>query len=101
MVVEDNVLIDSSNGVLSSDLISYWYETGRINDLTIRNNIIDTCLAEGILIYVAGYDENTPLVHDRIEISGNTIKNTGTLYKAEPISAKGVKNLVLKDNIIE
>lgn len=101
MVVEDNVLIDSSNGILSSDLISYWYETGRINDLTIRNNIIDTCLAEGILIYVAGYDENTPLVHDRIEISGNTIKNTGTLYKAEPISAKGVKNLVLKDNIIE
>ena len=101
MVVEDNVLIDSSNGVLSSDLIAYWYETGRINDLTIRNNIIDTCLAEGILIYVAGYDENTPLVHDRIEISGNTIKNTGTLYKAEPISAKGVKNLVLKDNIIE
>ncbi len=101
MIVEDNVLIDSSNGVLSADLISYWYETGRINNLIIRNNIIDTCLAEGILIYVAGYDENTPLVHDYIEISGNTIKNTGTLYKAEPISAKGVKNLVLKDNIIE
>ena len=51
-----------------------------------------------INIGVSGFEgEETPVIHEKIEISGNTFKD----ITHTDIIANGVKELIVKDNIKE
>lgn len=102
ILVEDNKMEKCGAALYAYDLAKYWYESGRIKDLIFRNNtLIDCNFKMGksfVNIGVSGFEgEETPKIHERIEISGNTFKNV----THTDISAFGVKELIIKDNIIE
>ncbi len=100
IVVENNRMEKCGAALYAYDLAQYWYESGRIKDLTFRNNTLIDCnnkMGKAFVnVGVSGFEgEETPVIHERIEISGNTFqKVTHT-----DISAFGVKELVIKDNI--
>lgn len=102
IVIEDNRLEHGLAALLALDLMKYWYESGRINNLIFRNNYLNACNAMGgesfIQIGIDGVDnDKAPKIHKRIEISGNTFEN----IKKYAIKAGGVQELIIKDNIIK
>lgn len=102
ILVENNRIERCGAALYAYDLAQYWYESGRIKDLTFRNNTLKNCnfkMGKAFInIGVSGFEGNdTPIVHERIEISGNTFKDV----THTDIIAYGVKELILKDNIKE
>ncbi len=103
MIVENNIIRNCCSALLAYDLAEYWFETGRIKSLIFRNNILENCNLMGggddfiIDIGVAGIEHSkAPKIHEYIEISGNRVNRVDHLF----IRAGGVKNLVLRDNIL-
>lgn len=74
-LVEDNEISQCSLAINISDLADYWYESGRVKDMTIRNNLFCNCNALGgntfISIGVSGWPENAPLIHEKIILENN------------------------------
>ncbi len=101
MVIENNRIRNCCAALLAVDLSEYWFESGRIKSLIFRNNSLENCNLMGddfiIDIGVAGIDnERAPKLHEYIEISGNKVDKVKRLF----IRAGGVKNLVVRDNIL-
>lgn len=102
MLIEKNRLKNCCSALLAVDLSAYWFESGRIKNLIFRENILENCNFMGgddfiIEVAVAGIDhEKAPKIHEYIEISGNTVNRVDHLF----IRAGGVKNLVVRDNIL-
>ena len=100
MLVEHNLLECSKSAMVISDLWDYWYESGRVRDLVIRNNRMVGCNRLGtypafLQIGVSGFDDATaPKIHNRIEISGNLFADVGQYV----LTAGGVSNLTVHDN---
>ncbi|MBQ8203016.1 MAG: hypothetical protein IJZ75_01890 [Clostridia bacterium] len=102
ILVEDNRMEKCAAALYAYDLAQYWYESGRIKDLTFRNNaLIDCNFKMGkafVNVGVSGFDgEDTPVIHERVEISGNTFEK----ITHNDITAFGVKDLIIKDNVIK
>ena len=100
IVVENNEYFNCAFPVYAFDLAEYWYESGRIKNLVIRNNHFRKArYPDGFIkTGVSGYSgENTPILHRSITITGNIFE--------EPISnaydIKGFKDVTFKDNIIK
>ena len=75
IVVENNVYENCFCPVYSFDLAEYWYESGRISNLTVRNNtFINTRFDLGSVVTgVSGfYGEDTPKIHGKITVENNT-----------------------------
>ncbi len=99
MVIENNHFHDCLAALVSQDLAKYWYESGRINHLVFKNNILENCNGWGgnafIRIGADGFDfDKTPLIHKYIEISNNSFSN----IRKYAVKAGGVQELVIKDN---
>ena len=99
MVCEENYLYGFQTAFYICDLAVYWYESGRVKDLTIRNNVFDNSSKPDygafISVGVSGHkSEDAPLIHDGIKIENN--KFTGV--KSSVLSAGGVKNLKFAGN---
>ena len=102
MLVEDCSFRRSAVGIFAYDLAEYWYESGRIADLTIRNNIFEGCNVRGdgvspaIRIGLTGWkpgDEDMPLIHGTVRLQGNVFRNCGE----RACEAYGVKDCQCKD----
>ena len=102
IIIEDNHLSHCVSALRCAIAPDYWYESGALKNLIFRNNIVDNCNAMGgtafISVGVENFDDkNTPKVHKRFEISGNTFKN----IKKQVIRVAGIEELVVKDNVYE
>jgi len=101
MVCEDNLLYNFQTAFYICDLAVYWYESGRVRDLAIRNNVFDNTkkgdFGPFITVSVSGHNhENAPLIHDGIKIENNKFYGV----KSKALSACGVKNLKLTGNTV-
>lgn len=80
MIVEGNRIERCEDGLLALDLADYWYESGRIEDLTIRSNTFYRCSSfhsKGPYIRIGlngdeRDDLGAPKIHGRIRLIGNT-----------------------------
>lgn len=75
------------------DLADYWFESGRIADMTIRNNVVVN--GGGFRFGLSGWAGNTPdvpKVHGRVVLEGNVFEKV----RGERWSAVGVKDFVVK-----
>lgn len=100
IIVEDNEYADCSCPVYAFDLAEYWYESGRIKNLVIRNNHFKKARHKDgyIKTGVSGYSGNdTPVIHESISVTGNTFEDVIDLA----YDIKGFKNVTIKDNIIK
>lgn len=102
MLVENNRISDCRTALLCKDLAKYWYESGRIKHLVFRNNILEDCNSWGsnafIIIGVEGIDDDkAPKIHETIKIIGNKFSKISDYA----ITAGGVKNLIVRDNIFD
>ena len=91
-VVEGNRFERCSAAVLGMDLADYWFESGRIADMTIRNNIV--VKGGGFHFGLSGWSGNgpdVPKVHGRIVLEGNTFDQV----RGARWSAVGVRDFVV------
>ena len=97
-LIEDNRLEHGWSALLVLDLPDFWYESGRVTDMTIRNNTFVDCNAIGgdtfIQIGVSGWNgEKTPKIHGRIVLEGNRYEKV----KKRRVSVSGVREFVNLD----
>ncbi|MBR2335213.1 MAG: hypothetical protein IKA62_03180 [Clostridia bacterium] len=102
IIIENNHLSHSVSALRSEVAPDYWYESGALQNLIFRNNIVDNCNAMGGNAFISAGIEgfarnNTPKVHKRFEISGNTFKN----ILRHAICVAGIEELVVKDNVFD
>lgn len=102
IVVENNRFKNCHAALLCLDLARYWYESGRVNHLIYRNNVLDNCditkRGAFIIIGVDGIpDDKAPKIHKRIEITENSFSNISGLA----VRAGGVQELILENNVFD
>jgi len=101
VVIEENVFEGlAMSGILIADDAESWFESGMVNDVSIRHNRFIHCGgSEHPVIYIAPenrtVDEDHP-VHQNIHIEENIIQVTDTLV----LDAKSVRNLTFRNNCI-
>lgn len=80
--VQDNVFRKLSGGLLATDLIDYWYEYGRIGEMTVQDNLFEDTpnpFCSGVNRWRYG-DESVPEIHGKLRMSGNRFRgNTGKI----------------------
>ncbi len=87
----------------ANDVPKYWYESGRLGELIVENNIFEYKRAPGkssvIDIGIAGFKpENAPKVHGKVVIRNNKFIGAGP----DPIiNVFGVKELIIENNSAE
>ena len=101
IVVENNVFERTAAGLVVHDLAQYWYESGRVHDVTVRNNIFRSANALGgsavVDIGVPGFEpDKMPIVHENVRIVGNRLEGACGI----PVNAHGVKGLVFEGNTV-
>ena len=95
-VIEDNIFYGMRmSAILVSDDANKWFESGPVHQLTIRRNTFIECNSPIIKI-VPEYREFGGPVHKNISIVENTFETKSP--SATAIQAKGVDNLLIKDN---
>ena len=98
--VENNEYIDCNCPVYAYDLAEYWYESGRINNLVIRNNrFVKARLTDGFVkTGISGHEgDKSFVIHKNITVSDNVFE--GLIDK--PFDIEGFANVNIKDNIIK
>ncbi|MBC8547866.1 discoidin domain-containing protein, partial [Clostridiaceae bacterium NSJ-31] len=97
VLIEDNYFYKTGmSGILLEDDARGWFESGLIQDMTIRNNVFDNC--GGPVIYSnpqTNVSDPMQTVHSNITIEGNTFKGNSQ------INARSTKNLVIRGNKFE
>ena len=93
-LIEKNRIGDSRTAMVILDLAEYWYESGRVFDMTVRDNDFENCNALGgksfIDIGVSGWDKNAPKVHGTIRFENNRYVGV----KERRWTVDGVKNFI-------
>ncbi len=93
-LIEGNRFERCGNAVLGMDLADYWFESGRIMDMTIRNNVVVD--GGGFSFGLSGWsgrEPNIPKVHGRIRLEGNKFERV----RGAPWSAVGVSDFKVAD----
>jgi len=91
-VIEGNRFEKCLSSVTGMDLADYWFESGRITDMTIRNNAV--AHGGGFLFGLSGWQGNEPdlpKIHGRVLLEGNTFENV----RGAKWSAIGVREFVV------
>ena len=104
VVIEHNHFESSGAAILIAGDANNWYETGAVNDVTIRNNVFaDPCLtsmyqfSEAVIsIYpeIPDLEANQKRYHRNIKITGNEFQ----LFDYPVLYAKSVDGLIFKGN---
>lgn len=96
ILMEGNRIERCEDGLIAFDLAEYWYESGRLADLTVRSNVFDRCSSRSgtgpyLRIGLTGYsgtEDDVPLIHGKVRLEGNRyLRLTG-----RPFSVFGVKD---------
>lgn len=104
VLIENNEFASMMSGVVVAGDVNFWFESGPVNDLTLRNNRFINCCTDGRESTVINIGPELPDItkasgyyHKNITIEGNSIKafDNGIIY------AHSVENLTIRDNIIE
>ena len=99
VVIEDNIFEGTSMAAIyiSCDAQS-WYESGRVEDVSICNNKFYRCAGNGTIFIepTNPYVSTDSTVHKNIRISGNEFYQSGNRV----VDAKSVDGLVIEDNRI-
>jgi hypothetical protein len=104
-VVENNYFRSAGTAILIEGDVNYWYESGAVNDLTIRNNIFEDCFSSGfsgdwghaVITVHPSYQpqtDNTEAYHRNIRIENNTFKS----FDYPILFARSVRNLIFAGN---
>lgn len=75
-LVENNRFENEGTAVVGMDLAEYWFESGRISEMTIRNNTIVN--GGGFSFGLSGWngsEADLPKIHGTITLEGNTFQN--------------------------
>ena len=94
-LIESNRFERCSSAVTGMDLADYWFESGRIADMTIRHNAVVS--GSGFLFGLAGWrgnEPNLPKIHGRIVLEGNTFES----MRGAKWSAVGVREFVVSED---
>ena len=85
------------SGILIANDANYWFESGYVRDVTIRNNTFEQCGEPVIKIHpeVLEFDENNQ-VHKNIRILNNRV----TLRNKDLVRAQSTSNLMIENNKI-
>ena len=95
-VVEKNYFHDCGCAVMAYDLTGYWFESGRMRSLCIRDNLFGPCRSACVIGGVSGYEgENTPEIHDTIRIENNTFT---TENGGKVLCVYGFKHVIVHEN---
>ena len=74
-LVEGNRIERCCSALVGMDLAEYWYESGRISEMTIRDNVFRDCNALGggtfLNFGVSGWGADAPKIHGRVVLEGN------------------------------
>ena len=104
VLIENNTFYHTGmHAILIANDASGWFESGRVMDVTIRNNVFEDCgynSAPGnyIIDIAPEYHKLVPgyFVHHNIRIENNTFK----IYDYSIVSARSVENLIFTGNKI-
>ncbi len=100
VIIENNVISSMMAGVQCPNEFTFWYESGYVKDLTIRNNkFLDNTYGNpkpSPVINVLAASEKGNYIHDRIVIENNTFLN----YSSCILLAEHVKDLKFINNTI-
>ena len=96
ILMEGNRIERCEDGLVAFDLAEYWYESGRLADLTVRSNVFDSCSSRGgagpyLRIGLTGYvgtEDDVPLIHGRVRLDGNRYRG----LIGRPFSVFGVRD---------
>lgn len=102
-VIENNFFSSMMSAILFRGESFFWYESGAVNDVLIRNNIFEYCAysgAEHAVLYITprlgkSFDQ-TALFDRNIRFENNTIKT----FDNRIVIADRVDGLVIKNNTI-
>lgn len=100
IVVENNEFDGCNVPVYAFDLAEFWYESGRINELVISNNLFrNTAYPNGSIITgVSGFEHNEmPKIHGSITVKENTFIG----IKQSPYDICAFKNVTVQNNIYD
>lgn len=99
ILVESNHFHDCGAALIARDLAAYWYESGRIRDITVRNNCLGPCRDSACVVGgVSGFSgENTPKIHGTVLIEDNRF----FLGENQTTEIFGFQTVIYKNNIIE
>ncbi|NPA36833.1 MAG: alpha-1,3-galactosidase [Chlorobi bacterium] len=98
VIIEENFFYKTfMSAVLIADDARNWYESGYVNDVTVRNNKFIKCGAPVINIHPENRSvEKGRFVHDNITITNNFFD----IIRLPVVAAKSTGNLVFKNNKI-
>ena len=105
VVIEDNTFYRTGmHAILIASDAGSWFESGAVNDVTIRNNLFDGCgYNSGMNSYtIAISPENheqseNQWVHSNIRIENNRFR----VYEGRVLTAKCTNGIIFRNNIIE
>jgi hypothetical protein len=106
-VVENNYFRTAGAAILVEGDVNYWYESGAVGNLVIRNNVFEDCFSSGwggdwghavITIHPSfqPQSENDETYHRNIRIENNTFKS----FDYPILYARSVRNLTFTGNTL-
>ncbi len=101
VLIEGNTFSNMMSAIQVPNEFTFWYESGYVTDLTIRNNtFLDGSYGTPkpiALINILAVSKNNEYIHGRINIENNTFTTFGSAI----LRAEFVKNIIFKNNIIK
>ena len=106
VVIENNYFNTAGAAILIEGDLNYWFESGAVNNVTIRNNTFENCATsgrnwgEGVITIrpsVKPQDNNTLAYHNNIKIDNNVFKHFDYMV----LSAISVNNLSFTNNTLQ
>lgn len=95
-VIEDNTFFRMQMaGIYVSGDAASWYESGKVNDLTIRNNKFIEC-GSPVIYFDPTNSQNDGYVHNNVVIDGNEF----TIRSGQALGGKSVGNVSFTNNTI-
>jgi len=111
-VIEKNLFSTAGTAILIEGDTDYWFESGAIRDLVIRDNVFENCLSSGsetggkwewgeaVITITPSHQPDSAdsePYHRNIRIEGNTFKT----FDIPLVRARSVRGLAFRDNRVE
>ncbi|HXI00815.1 MAG TPA: right-handed parallel beta-helix repeat-containing protein [Sphingobacteriaceae bacterium] len=101
VLIEGNTFSNMMSAIQCPNEFTFWYESGYVRDLTIRNNtFLDGSYGVAkptALINILAVSNNKRYIHDRITIENNTF----TTFASAILSAEFVNDITFRNNVIK
>lgn len=99
ILVENNHFHDCGAALIAHDLVGYWYESGRIRDITVRNNRLGPCRDSACLVgNVPGFSrKKTPKIHGTIRVENNRF----FIDNNQATDIVGFQTVICENNTVE